>query len=48
MIRNAREVQSSPFDVVERLRSGHEPILSKMEELVGVARLLRKGASKLF
>lgn len=36
MIRNAKEVQSSAFDVVERLQSGHEPILSMVRELVGV------------
>ena len=36
IIRNAKEVQSGAFDVVERLQSGHEPILSKVGELVGV------------
>lgn len=36
MIRNAKEMQSSAFDVVERPQSGHEPILSKVRELVGV------------
>ena len=36
MIQKAREVQSGAFDVVERLQSGHEPNLSKVEELVAV------------
>lgn len=36
MIRNAQEVAPSAFDVVERLQSGHEPIFSKVGELVGI------------
>ena len=36
IIKSAKEVQPSAFDVVERLQSGHEPNLSKVEELVGV------------
>ena len=36
MIRNAKEVEPSAFDVVERLQSGHEPIFSVIGELVGV------------
>ena len=36
MISRAKELQSSAFGVVERLESGHEPILSKVEEMVGV------------
>lgn len=36
MIKNTKEVQSTAFDVVERLQSGHEPNLSNIEELVGV------------
>lgn len=36
MIKNAKEVQSTAFDVVERLQRGHEPNLSNIEELVGV------------
>ena len=36
MIANAKEVQSGSFDVVERLQSGHEPILSKVGEMVGI------------
>ncbi|KAL9126017.1 MAG: hypothetical protein Q9175_007988, partial [Cornicularia normoerica] len=36
MIKNAKEVEPSAFDVVERLQSGHEPTLSKVGELVGV------------
>ena len=36
MIRNAKEIEPSAFDVVERLQSGHEPIFSKIGELVGI------------
>lgn len=36
MIRNAKEVEPSAFDVVERLQCGHEPIFSKIKELVKV------------
>ena len=36
MIRNAKEVHSTAFDVVERLQSGHEPNFSKIDELVGI------------
>ena len=43
MISRAKEVQSSAFDVVERLESGHEPILSKVEEMV---RVVEKAAGR--
>ena len=43
MIRNAKEEQSGAFDVVERLQSGHEPILSKVGELVGVMERAARG-----
>lgn len=36
MIEKAKKVQSTAFDVVERLQSGHEPNLGNIEELVGV------------
>ena len=36
MIRNAKEVEPSAFDVVERLECGHEPVLSRIGEMVGV------------
>ena len=36
MIENAREVEPSAFDVVERLQSGHEPVLSRVGEMGGV------------
>ena len=35
MISNAKEVEPSAFDVVERLQSGHEPNLSVIGDLVG-------------
>ena len=38
IIEKAREVQSTAFDAVERLQSGHEPTLSQVEELVGVVK----------
>ena len=38
MIEKAREVQPTAFDAVERLQSGHEPILSQVKELVGVVK----------
>ena len=38
MIEKAREVRSSAFDAVERLQSGHDPNLSRVEELVGVVK----------
>ncbi|KAL6720030.1 hypothetical protein ACLMJK_001951 [Lecanora helva] len=44
MIRHAREVQPKAFDVVERVDSGHEPILSKIDDLVGVVERAIKGA----
>ena len=34
MIKHAKEVQPKAFDSVERLESGHEPILSKIDDLV--------------
>ncbi len=42
MIKNAKEVQPKAFDVVERLESGHEPILSKIDEMV---KIVEKAAS---
>lgn len=36
MIRNAKEVEPSAFDVVERLQSGHEPFYSEVKTLVSV------------
>ena len=36
MIKNAKEVEPRAFDVVERLQSGHEPVLSVIGEMVGV------------
>lgn len=36
MMEKAREVEPRAFDVVERLESGHEPVLSRVGELVGV------------
>ncbi len=32
----AKEVQPKAFYVVERLESGHEPIISNITELVGI------------
>ena len=43
LIEKAREVQPKAFEVVERLESGHEPILSKVEELVAVVERAVKG-----
>lgn len=43
MIKNAREVQPKAFDVVERLQSGHEPILSKINEMVEIVERAVKG-----
>ena len=43
MIKNAKEVQPRAFDVVERLRSGHEPIVSRISELVGVIERAARG-----
>lgn len=43
MIKSAKEVHSGAFDVVERLQSGHEPILSKVEELVCVMERAARG-----
>ena len=43
MIENAKEVQPRAFDVVERLQSGHEPIVSKISELVGVIERAARG-----
>lgn len=36
MINNARDVQPKAFDVVERLNTGHEPILTKIDDLVKI------------
>lgn len=36
MIKNARELQPKAFDVVERLASGYESILSKVDEMVKI------------
>lgn len=36
MIKSAKEVQPKAFDVVERLQSGHEPMLSKIDEMVKI------------
>lgn len=38
IIKKAREVQPKALDVVERLESGHEPILSKIDELVKIVK----------
>lgn len=38
MIKAAQGVQPKAFDVVEHLESGHEPILSKPEELAAIVR----------
>ena len=43
MIKSAKDAQSTAFDVVERLQSGHEPIFSKVEELVGVMERAARG-----
>ena len=36
MIKSAQEVQPKAFDVVERLDTGHEPILTKIDEMVHI------------
>jgi len=36
MIASAKEVQPKAFDVVEKLESGHEPIFSKIDEMVHI------------
>lgn len=38
MVKNAQELQPKAFDVVERLESGHEPILSVTSQLAGVVK----------
>ena len=38
MIAAARQIQLTAFDVVEKVESGHFPMLSKMEETVAVLR----------
>ena len=43
MIRNARRVQPRAFDVVERLDTGHDPILTKIDGLVDVVKRATKG-----
>ena len=43
MIKNAREVQPKAVDVVERLETGHEPFLTKVDELVEIVERSVKG-----
>ena len=43
MVRRAREVQPIAFDVVERVQSGHEPILSMIGELVEIVGRAARG-----
>ena len=43
MIKNAKEVQPKAFDIVETLQAGHEPILSKIGELVKIVEKAARG-----
>ena len=43
MIKNAREVQPKAIDVVERLETGHQPFLTKIDELVKIVDKSIKG-----
>ncbi|KAF2231059.1 hypothetical protein EV356DRAFT_507857 [Viridothelium virens] len=43
MVRNAKDIQPNAFDVEERLRCGHNPVLSNVGDLVAI---LKKAAGQ--
>ena len=46
MIRTAKDDQPKAFDVVEKLKCGHEPLLSNIDELVSIVQQAAKGTGE--